>query len=99
MNLQKMTSVSTSPAGCTLGYFFRCAGNDQITTHFSTFRSKVDDIIGAFYYVQIMFDDNDGMPSADKRVKSFQQLLDIMEMQTGSGFVKDKNSRLCLFHT
>ena len=41
-----------------------------------------------------MLDDDKRMASCNECIKSGQQFLDIMEMQSGSRFVEDKNCRL-----
>jgi hypothetical protein len=44
--------------------------------------TKVNDIIGRFNDVEIMFHDNEGMARLDQSLKTFQQFLNVVHMQS-----------------
>ncbi len=47
-------------------------------------------MIGRFYHIQIVFDDNDRIPPlGDELVENGDQLFHIMEVQTGGGFIEE----------
>ena len=41
--------------------FFRGAGGDDAAAVFATFRTKIDDVVGGFDYVEIVLDDQYGI--------------------------------------
>ena len=45
-------------------------------------------MVGTFYYIKVVLDDDNGVSSADERVEGFQQLLDVMEVETRSRFIE-----------
>lgn len=47
------------------GDAFGRAGGDHFAAIVAAFGTQVDDVIGGFYYVQVVFDDNDGMTRVD----------------------------------
>ena len=46
-----------------------------------------------------MLDDDDGMSTFDEGIKSTEQTTDIVEMESGSRFIKDKEGRVGVFLT
>ena len=40
------------------GYFFRSAAAYDVASFFSSFRSHIDYVVGAFYHIHIMFYDD-----------------------------------------
>ncbi len=43
------------------GNFFRRTGCDDLATFNTTFRAQVDDPVGCFDYIQIVFDNDDSV--------------------------------------
>src|SRR5690625_833213 len=68
---------------------FRSPGGDNFTAAGTTFWSKVDDPVGAFDDVEVMFDRDDGVAFFHQTVEYHKQLADVFEVQTGGGLVQD----------
>ncbi len=62
-------------------------GNDA-STFFATFGAEIDDPVSIANYIEIVFDDDDGVAEVGQPVKNIEQFLDIVEVQTGGGLVK-----------
>ena len=86
---QKLPCIACSASG----YFFRGTYRYDISAFVSAFRSEVDYIIGTFDNVHIMFDDDNAVSPSDECVEGIQQLADVVEVQSGGWFVKDKQGR------
>ena len=54
----------------------------------ASFRSKVDHAVGTFDDIGIVFDHDNRMSLPDECVERSQQFFDVMEMESGGGFVK-----------
>ena len=83
----KILSCNALLAGC---HFLGSAGNDKVAAFIASVRTKVYDVVGTFYYFHIMRYDDDGMSSVYQGVKRFQELLDVVEMKSCGGLIKDK---------
>ena len=46
-------------------------------------------MVGALYYVEVVFDDDDGVASVDEALEHLEEFVDIGEMEAGGGFVED----------
>ena len=82
-----------------LHHFLWRTGNNQVATLVTSFRTEVDDIVGAFDDIKIMLDDNQRVPSLNECIESMKQSLDIMEVQTGGRLVEDEEGRFLIFLT
>lgn len=69
---------------------FRASCKYNIAPFFSTFGSKIDDPVGAFYNLLVMFYKNNRMTVVDQGIDRFQQLVYIVEMQSRGRFVKNE---------
>lgn len=49
----------------------------------------IDDVVGYFNYIEIVFNDQDGIPFICKPVEDLQQYPYILEMKSGGGFIKN----------
>ena len=56
-------------------------------------------MVGTFDDFQVMLNDEHRVSPRNERVEGCEQLLDIVEMQTGSRFVEDEKGRDRLFLT
>ena len=100
---QKLPRIACSASG----YFFRGTYRYDISAFVSAFRSEVDYIIGTFDNVHIMFDDDNAVSPSDECVEGIQQLVDVVEVQSGGWFVKNTQGRVgflltqveCQLHT
>lgn len=80
-------------------YFVRCAAHDHVAALRASFRTEVDDVVGTFYDIHVVFDDDERVAAQDEGVESRQQAFDVMEMQSRGRFVEDENGRFHLFHS
>ena len=55
----------------------------------SALRSKVNDIIGLFNDLHVVFDDDKGVVCIHQGLENGDKILDIRRMQAGSGLIKD----------
>ncbi len=55
----------------------------------ASLRAEVDDIVGRFDHVQVVLDHHDRMPVIDQSVQTFQQSIDVGEVQTGCRLVEN----------
>ena len=53
-------------------------------------------MVGTFYYLHVVLDNQDGVPSGYQCLKGFQQALYIVEVQTSGRLVEDKECGLLL---
>ena len=73
---------------------FRRAATYDVAALVTTFRSQIDDIVAAFYYVEVVLDYHDRVSSCYKGVERIEQAMDIMEVQARCWLVKDEHRRL-----
>jgi hypothetical protein len=59
--LQHLAQERRGPANLALRYFFRRAGSDDFASEFAGLRTDIDQIIRFTDYIQIVFNDDDGM--------------------------------------
>ena len=50
-------------------------------------------MVGTLDDIHVMLDDDNGVSAADQGIEGFQQLLDVVEMQTGSRLVEYEDGR------
>ena len=56
---------------------------------FASFRSQIDDPIGHFDDVEVMLDDDYGVPQFHQAVEDVEELLHVVKVQAGGGFIQD----------
>ena len=71
------------------GDFFGCAGGDDAATVFAAFWSKIDDVVGGFDYVEVVFDHQYGVAQRYLALQDVDQFVNIGEMKAGGGLVED----------
>ena len=71
-----------------LGHLLGRPGSHHGASPLSSFRSQVDDPVGRLDDIQVVLNDQDGGSGPHQAAKGPQQLVDIIEMQTGGGFVE-----------
>lgn len=79
----KSITIGTHLLGSANGY--------DIAASFSSIRTYVDDVVGTLYDIQIVLNDDDGVPARDEGIERLKELLDVVEMKTGGGFVEDEH--------
>jgi hypothetical protein len=76
------------------GDLFRGAFGYNGAAAFAAFGPEVDHPVGGFDDVQVVLDDDDGMAGIDQSAERLcQEDADIVEMQTGGGFIEDEEDR------
>ena len=55
----------------------------------TAFGSEVDDVVGGFYYVEVMFDDDDGVSHIAEFEQDFEKLVDIVKVESCGGFIEN----------
>jgi len=86
---QHRFQVAPSVAVWVIGHLFRGAGGNDLAAAIATFRADVDDVVGGFDHIQIVFDHHHRIALIDQFVQHFQQLAHILEMQARSRLVED----------
>ena len=78
------------------GIGFFCAGDefrrtlgDDAAAAFASFGTKVDDPVGLLDDVEMMLDDEHGIPEVDEALENVKKFSHIVEMQTSGGLVED----------
>ena len=75
-------------AHSTLCNCFRGAARNNLTAAISGFRAEVNHPVSAFDDVEVVFDDDDGMARVHEALENPDQHADVVEVQTGGGFVE-----------
>ena len=73
------------------GNGFRCPLRHNFAPPVAAVRPQVDDIIGCFYDIKIMLDDNHRIARVDKFLKHIDQPVHIRGVQARRGFVEKIN--------
>ena len=60
-----------------------------MTTVLTTFRTHVDNPVGGFDDVEIVFNDNHGIAAVDEFAEDFEEAIDVVGVETGSWLVED----------
>src|SRR4051812_44913857 len=86
---QKGAEIAAGVAGSGVGDEFWRALRDDLAAGFAAFRAKIDDPVGGFYYVQVVFDDEEGVAGGPQFEEDFEEFGDVVEVQASRGFVED----------
>src|SRR5688572_25942540 len=62
---------------------------DDLASGMAAFGSEVDHVVGSLDHVEVMLDQQDGMPRVDNPVQRLEQPLDVGEVQAGRRFVEN----------
>src|SRR5208282_4275524 len=77
------------------GYLFGRAGGDDFAALIAAFGTKINEPIGAFDDVKIVFNDEKGAAGFEEFAESGEQLVDIVKVEAGGGLVQDvKNAAI-----
>ena len=71
------------------GDLFGCAFGDDVATGFPALGSKVDNPVGGFNDVEIVFDDDERAAAVDELAEGGEELGDVVEVEAGGGLVED----------
>ena len=72
--------------------FFRSAASNDGATFVSALRTEVYHVVGTLNHVKIVLNDQYGMPTRNEGIEGAKQALDIVEVESRGGFVKDEQS-------
>src|SRR5207244_3755539 len=73
----------------TIRHLFRNAGADDSPAAGAAFRPQVDQPVGGLEDVQIVLNDDYGVPGINESMPDMQQLLDVVEVQAGGRLVEN----------
>ena len=79
-----------------LCHFLWCPCYHERTSFVTTVRSKVYHVVSAFYDFHIVLNHEDGMTSFYQSIEGTQQFMDVVEMKTCCGLIKDEEGWLLL---
>jgi hypothetical protein len=63
-----------------VGYVFRPTGSYDVASLIAALRAQVNNIVGRFDDVEVVFNHDDGVARVDKSVQYINEALDISEM-------------------
>src|ERR1041384_6341596 len=81
---ERLTRVRAADAGDLFG----CAGGDDTPAARAAFGAEIDDVVGRFDHVEVVFDDNDGVAQRDEPLEHVQEFVYVSEMESGRWFVE-----------
>ena len=70
-------------------YLFWCAHCDDFSAVFTALGSQVDDPVGGFDDINVVFDSDDCVASIDEFIQYFEEFLDVVKMEACRRFVHD----------
>ena len=70
------------------GDLFGRAGGDNLAAVGASFGAEIDNPIGRFHHVQIVFDDDHRIAPVDELIQHQQQLSHVVEMQPGGRLIE-----------
>src|SRR5690606_22816163 len=85
-SLQEFRCVSRFGCRELLGFPFK----NQISACITSLRAKVDDPVGGFDDIEVVFDHDNGMSFFHQCVQGGQEFFDIMKMQAGRWLIENK---------
>ena len=62
------------------GDFFGGAGGNDAAAVFAAFRTKIDDVVGRFDHVEIVFDDEYRIAERNQSLQDVEQFVDVCEV-------------------
>ena len=70
----------------------RRALRHQLAPLIATLRPEIDDVVGGFNELEVVLDDDHGVPPFDEVSKSLDELPDIGPVKAGSRFIEQKET-------
>ena len=80
-----------------MGHLLGCTGGDQLTTFRACLGAKVENPVGIFEHIHVVFDDEKGCPLVDEAVKQPNQEGDIVQVKAGGGLIEDEEGGVIRF--
>lgn len=84
MSLQEATRVRRFACSD----IFRRPRDDDLAAGVAPFRAEVDDVVSGFDDVEVVPDQNRGIPRIDKPIRGLEQPFDVGEIKAGRGLVQ-----------
>ena len=87
---------SQRPARVTLrtnGDFLGCSGGNNLPALIARVGAEVDDPIGGFHDLEVVLDDEHGMPGIHQSLEDLEQHAHIVKVQAGRRFVEEEERR------
>ena len=81
--------VLAGVAGGLVGDVFGGAFGDEFAAGVAALRSEVDDPVGGFDDVEVVFDDDDGVAGIGQALEDLDELAGVGKVEAGGGFVED----------
>ena len=69
--------------------FFGGAGGDDAPAVFTAFGTEIDDVVGLFDHVEVVFDHQNCVSKRDQTLEHVEQLVNVGEVQAGRRLVED----------
>ena len=85
---QHLLEKLAGEARFTLGAALRSSGVDKLAAHIAALGAEVDDVIRDLYDVEIVLDDDDGVPRFDEAVKDVYEPVHVGDVQSGCRLVE-----------
>ena len=79
------------------GDFFRGAGDDDAAAVARRAGAEVDDTVGGFHQLQVVFDDDQRVADVEEGFEAIDQLYDVGEVEAGGRFVEDEERAAVAF--
>src|SRR6202035_3170883 len=85
---QQRAEVLAGVAGFDFGDVFGGAGGDDVAAAGAAVGAEVDNPVGGFDDVEVVLDDDDGVPAVDQPAQHPEQFADVLEMQPGGRLIQ-----------
>src|SRR6202035_706061 len=85
---QERAEVRPGVAGLDGGDLLGGAGGDDVAAAGAAVGAEVDDVVGGLDDVEVVLDDDDGVPAVHQAAQHAEQLADVLEVQAGGGLVQ-----------
>ena len=85
---QQLFEELAGEACFTRGTALRSSGIDKLAAHVAAFGAEVDDVIRDLNDVEIVLDDDDGIPRVDEAVKDVYEPVHVGDVQSGCRLVE-----------
>src|SRR5437016_7428053 len=73
---------------------FRCSGRHHLSPAVAPLGAEVDDLVGRLDELEVVLDDQHGVPALDQVAEGLDQLLYVGVMQAGGRLVEEEEARL-----
>ncbi len=87
-SLQNLFQKLAGVGGFDFCDLFGSALRDDGAAHVAAFRTEIDDVVGHFDDVEIVFDHENRIALVTERLQHFQELFDVGDMEAGRRFVQ-----------